>query len=189
MEYSRRNVLLISLLLVAIITPSSLTTISPLYGIHPQDEKYYLSKQLIKCKDGSKYFTKSRLNDNFCDCIDGTDEPGTSACPAGRFYCRNDGSRPQLLFSSRVNDHLCDCCDGSDEYDGGIICLNTCYKDVKVSDNVNNDTMQKSNRVSLEDFVEKLKELKIVVFLEVAFILMAFRLFHRGMRSRRRWFP
>ncbi|KAL8472537.1 hypothetical protein ACS0TY_029662 [Phlomoides rotata] len=26
-------------------------------------------------KDGSKSFTKDRLNDNFCDCADGTDEP------------------------------------------------------------------------------------------------------------------
>lgn len=32
---------------------------------------------------------------------------GTSACPAGKFYCRNIGSTPQFLFSSRVNDHFC----------------------------------------------------------------------------------
>jgi hypothetical protein len=30
----------------------------------------------------------SRLNDDFCDCVfDGSDEPGTSACRNGRFYC------------------------------------------------------------------------------------------------------
>jgi hypothetical protein len=39
------------------------------------DVKYY-SFQFIKCKDGSKSFSKDRLNDNFCDCSDGTDEPG-----------------------------------------------------------------------------------------------------------------
>nr|GMC76860.1 glucosidase 2 subunit beta-like isoform X1 [Ipomoea batatas] len=43
-------------------------------GIHPLDEKYY-SLKLIKCKDGSKSFTRDRLNDDFCDCLDGTDEP------------------------------------------------------------------------------------------------------------------
>ncbi|XVF14625.1 hypothetical protein REPUB_Repub09cG0077200 [Reevesia pubescens] len=94
-------------------------------GIHPLDEKYF-GAEVIKCKDGSKSFTRDRLNDNFCDCLDGTDEPGTSACPAGKFYCRNVGSMPQFIFSSRVNDRFCDCCDGSDEYDGGIMCPNTC---------------------------------------------------------------
>ncbi|XP_075083048.1 uncharacterized protein LOC107787249 isoform X1 [Nicotiana tabacum] len=38
------------------------------------DEKYYGS-EVIKCKDGSNSFTKDRLNDDFCDCLDGTDEP------------------------------------------------------------------------------------------------------------------
>ncbi|GAU22606.1 hypothetical protein TSUD_135060 [Trifolium subterraneum] len=47
---------------------------SSLLGVHPLDEKYY-SSQSIKCKDGSKSFSRDRLNDNFCDCSDGTDEP------------------------------------------------------------------------------------------------------------------
>ncbi|KAJ6884817.1 LOB domain-containing protein 2-like [Populus alba x Populus x berolinensis] len=53
---------------------------------HPDDK--YFGSQVIKCKDGSKSFSRDRLNDNFCDCLDGTDEPGTSACPRGKFYCR-----------------------------------------------------------------------------------------------------
>lgn len=40
------------------------------------DEKYYQS-EVTKCKDGSKSFSKDKINDNFCDCPDGTDEPGT----------------------------------------------------------------------------------------------------------------
>lgn len=40
------------------------------------DEKYFDSN-IIRCKDGSKSFHRDRLNDNFCDCLDGTDEPGT----------------------------------------------------------------------------------------------------------------
>ncbi|XP_022754375.1 glucosidase 2 subunit beta-like isoform X2 [Durio zibethinus] len=101
----------------------------PFLGISPQDEKFYKpSSDSIKCKDGSKKFSKSQLNDDFCDCPDGTDEPGTSACPTAKFYCQNAGHLPQFLFSSRVNDGICDCCDGSDEYDGKVKCRNTCWE-------------------------------------------------------------
>ncbi|XP_052620623.1 glucosidase 2 subunit beta [Lactuca sativa] len=115
---------------------SAAIPLNDLLGIAPEDEKYYAglwSSGTIKCKDGSKTFTKSQLNDDFCDCFDGTDEPGTSACPAGKFYCRNAGHRPLTVFSSRVNDRICDCCDGSDEYDGKTRCKNTCWEAGKVA--------------------------------------------------------
>ncbi|XP_038700088.1 glucosidase 2 subunit beta-like isoform X2 [Tripterygium wilfordii] len=105
----------------------------PYIGIRPEDEKYYKAADTIKCKDGSNNFSKFQLNDDFCDCADGTDEPGTSACPGGKFYCRNAGHVPVLLFSSRVNDGICDCCDGSDEYDGKVKCSNTCWEAGKVA--------------------------------------------------------
>ncbi|XP_010245478.1 PREDICTED: glucosidase 2 subunit beta-like isoform X2 [Nelumbo nucifera] len=101
-------------------------------GIAPEDEKYFKG-EIIKCKDGSKKFTKAQMNDDFCDCPDGTDEPGTSACPGGKFYCQNAGYVPSSLFSSRVNDGICDCCDGSDEYDGKAKCPNTCWEAGKVA--------------------------------------------------------
>ncbi|KAL8245577.1 hypothetical protein R6Q59_011835 [Mikania micrantha] len=106
------------------------------FGVSPEDEKYYKtlwSSGTIKCKDGSKTFTKSQFNDDFCDCFDGTDEPGTSACPTGKFYCRNAGHTPLTIFSSRINDGICDCCDGSDEYDGKSRCKNTCWEAGKVA--------------------------------------------------------
>ncbi|XP_076951436.1 glucosidase 2 subunit beta-like [Bidens hawaiensis] len=111
-------------LLLLLLLPSFNASNVPI-GIHPLDEKYFAS-EVISCKDGSNSFTRDRINDEFCDCVDGTDEPGTNACPTAKFYCRNAGSSPRFLFSSRVNDQICDCCDGSDEYDGGIICPNTC---------------------------------------------------------------
>ncbi|CAN6453853.1 unnamed protein product [Victoria cruziana] len=98
-----------------------------LLGLSPLDDKNFKS-EVIKCKDGSKSFARSRLNDGFCDCADGTDEPKTAACPEGKFFCRNSGHMPLMLFSSRVNDGICDCCDGSDEYDGKIKCPNTCWE-------------------------------------------------------------
>ncbi|XP_062206884.1 glucosidase 2 subunit beta-like isoform X4 [Phragmites australis] len=70
------------------------------------DEAYF-TPQVIACRDGSGYFPRNRLNDGYCDCADGTDEPGTSACPEGKFYCRNIGDTPRLLFSSFVNDKIC----------------------------------------------------------------------------------
>ncbi|KAI3822954.1 hypothetical protein L1987_10556 [Smallanthus sonchifolius] len=105
-------------------------------GVAPEDEIYYKglwSSGTIKCKDGSRTFTKSQLNDDFCDCFDGTDEPGTSACPTGKFFCRNAGHSALTLFSSRINDGICDCCDGSDEYDGKTRCKNTCWEAGKVA--------------------------------------------------------
>ncbi|KAK6145020.1 hypothetical protein DH2020_021840 [Rehmannia glutinosa] len=107
-----------------------------LLGVSPEDEIYYKgfsSSSAIKCKDGSKKFNKSQLNDDFCDCPDGSDEPGTSACPSGKFYCKNIGHAPVILYSSRVNDGICDCCDGSDEYDGKTKCVNTCWEAGRVA--------------------------------------------------------
>lgn len=77
--------------------------------------------QPFTCDNGAKVLAWTEFNDDYCDCEDGTDEPGTSAC-AGRtqssdqgFYCRNVGHIAKLISSSFVNDGVCDCCDGSDE--------------------------------------------------------------------------
>ncbi|XWS73395.1 hypothetical protein CRYUN_Cryun02cG0124500 [Craigia yunnanensis] len=126
--------ILLVFLIASFLRSASCSPKHPFLGISPQDDKYYKSSSdTIKCKDGSKKFSKSQLNDDFCDCPDGTDEPGTSACPTAKFYCQNAGHVPQFLFSSRVNDGICDCCDGSDEYDGKVKCPNTCWEAGKVA--------------------------------------------------------
>ncbi|KAH9498447.1 hypothetical protein Btru_007504 [Bulinus truncatus] len=89
---------------------------------------FYQGGTDFRCISTGKIIPLDHINDDYCDCEDGSDEPGTSACSNGLFYCENKSYKGNYILSSRVNDGICDCCDGSDEYDGTISCENTCEK-------------------------------------------------------------
>ncbi|CAK1544088.1 unnamed protein product [Leptosia nina] len=95
-------------------------------GVSLSKASLYSPTKDFTCFDGTNTIPFSYVNDDYCDCFDGSDEPGTSACLNSIFHCTNAGHRPQNIPSSRVNDGICDCCDGTDEYAAPDSCTNTC---------------------------------------------------------------
>ncbi|XP_045146221.1 LOW QUALITY PROTEIN: glucosidase 2 subunit beta, partial [Echinops telfairi] len=112
------------------------------------DHHFYDESKPFTCLDGSATIPSDQVNDDYCDCQDGSDEPGTAACPNGSFHCTNTGYKPLYIPSSRVNDGICDCCDGTDEYNSGIICENTC----KEKGRKERETLQQMAEVTREGF-------------------------------------
>ncbi|XP_044761468.1 glucosidase 2 subunit beta [Coccinella septempunctata] len=102
------------------LSPSSLSAISTIRGVHERLMIFYENRNnKFTCIKSMETIDFSRINDDYCDCLDGSDEPGTNACSNGIFYCKNQIG-PKYFHksfpSNRVNDGICDCCDGSDEY-------------------------------------------------------------------------
>eukprot|EP00798_Chlamydomonas_sp_ICE-L_P030839 gene30839-35878_t len=107
---------------------------------------------IFNCLDHSKKIPYSQVNDNYCDCPDGSDEPGTSACANGIFFCLNRGYVPITLSASFVDDGICDCCDGADEAPGK--CRNSCLdKSLVFREELRNDVL-----IMRQALVEKTKQ-------------------------------
>ncbi|KPP69257.1 hypothetical protein Z043_111999 [Scleropages formosus] len=120
-------------------------------GVPLTKRQFYDEAKPFTCLDGSRTIPFDRVNDDYCDCKDGSDEPGTAACPNGSFHCTNAGYRPTFIPSSRINDGICDCCDGTDEYNSGASCQNTC----KELGRKEREALQKLAEITKEGFLLK----------------------------------
>lgn len=117
------------LCVLAVTLMASWCVVNASFGVIPQDLALYdtTGKPVFTCRSGTQTVPWSAVNDDYCDCVDGSDEPGTSACGTGHFFCQNEGHVSKILPSSRVNDGICDCCDGSDEHASAAgQCINDC---------------------------------------------------------------
>merc|ERR1712013_644085 len=56
--------------------------------LNPALESSYTmdSNGMFECLESKELIVFSMVNDDYCDCKDGSDEPSTSACP-GTFFC------------------------------------------------------------------------------------------------------
>uniref|UniRef100_A0A8C1AT78 Glucosidase 2 subunit beta n=1 Tax=Cyprinus carpio carpio TaxID=630221 RepID=A0A8C1AT78_CYPCA len=120
-------------------------------GVPLTKKQFYEESKPFTCLDGSRTIPFDRVNDDYCDCKDGSDEPGTAACPNGSFHCTNAGYRPMFIPSSRINDGICDCCDTTDEYNSGAKCENTC----KELGRKEREVLQKMAEITKEGFLLK----------------------------------
>ena len=78
-------------------------------GVAPADSALYLADGPFTCADGSKSVDRAAVNDDFCDCGDGSDEPGTSACHgASKFFCAGEQNYLRSLEVS-VSSHVSAC--------------------------------------------------------------------------------
>ncbi|EFA79600.1 protein kinase C substrate 80K-H like protein [Heterostelium album PN500] len=130
-------------------SPKHKNKIPPNFGVSPEVASYYKSNS-FNCFSSGKKIPIEQVNDDYCDCEDGSDEPGTAACSNGHFYCVNKGYRAESINSPLVNDGVCDCCDGSDEYEKKINCPNTCVEKGSV--------MRKEREEKIERYRQGLKK-------------------------------
>lgn len=83
---------------------ASVATSADVRGAPPEEQKRYTSG-VVECvvRGELKALGQEYINDDYCDCDNGEDEPGTSACShllSSVFYCSNDGYFPKKVRSA-----------------------------------------------------------------------------------------
>lgn len=142
-------------LLLATYAPGHVTGsgVLQIRGIPVAKNPLYRPDRDFECLDGSRLIPFTRVNDDYCDCGDGSDEPGTAACTNGFFYCENTGHKPAYIPSSWVNDGVCDCCDTSDEYASRVECVNNCNelgREARLEQQKAEQLVREGNKLRLE---------------------------------------
>lgn len=71
------------------LTKNTLKTVPTVRGVHMALFRSYQPdiNNRFYCLSDGKSIHFDKVNDDYCDCEDGSDEPGTEACPNGKFYC------------------------------------------------------------------------------------------------------
>lgn len=144
-----------SLLLLLLATPGHVagSGVLQIRGIPVAKNSLYRPDHDFECLDGSRLIPFTWVNDDYCDCGDSSDEPGTAACANGWFYCDNAGHKPTYIPSSRVNDGVCDCCDTSDEYASRTSCVNNCSelgREARLEQQKTEQLARDGNKIRLE---------------------------------------
>lgn len=158
MEHQQKMERLVSIYcaLLALCSHVAYSSRHMVYGVAFEKLSFYNPAKDFTCLDGSRTIRFLSVNDDYCDCADGSDEPGTSACSQGRFYCENKGHKAQDIPSSRVNDGLCDCCDGTDEYRSSASCQNNC----NVLGQVHQQDKLKQMEIESQGYMHKLEYMR-----------------------------
>ena len=75
MTACRKEVIILILAVLAVALPCSAA--KRIRGVDPQYKpQYEVADGKFTCFDGLKTIPASHINDDFCDCLDGSDEPG-----------------------------------------------------------------------------------------------------------------
>ena len=63
--------------------------LAQIIGIDPNHRRFYVpsSQGTFICLDSNQEIPFDQVNDDFCDCQNGSDEPATGACQNSKFYC------------------------------------------------------------------------------------------------------
>nr|CAB3474270.1 unnamed protein product [Digitaria exilis] len=165
-----------TLLLRLLLLAGAADAAPPLFGVSPQDEAYFAT-QVIACRDGSGSFPRTHLNDGYCDCADGTDEPdccdGSDEYESG-IHCQNTCRKRKDIA----------------EADGGGGELSVTHVDAtneftsKHTIDIGN-LMQNNNN---KDLIQKLGGLRFALVIELGLvvIIFAFCVARRRTRTHRR---